>query len=93
MDTFLKRWLDEARKLLPWWQAILLVLVAALMKVLIQVTGEKAALVWDLIRRIHIDVEPSPPPISDGERPGEHDVPAQEGGGPPGGGPTGGMGA
>ena len=93
MDAFIKRWLNEARALLPWWQAILLVLVAALMKVLVQIAGEKAVEAWDLIRRIHIDVEPAPPPVSDGGLASDRDLPpAKEGGGEPGGGPTGGNG-
>lgn len=72
MDSFLRRWLDEARKFLPWWQAFLLVLVAALMKVVVQTAGVAA---WDLIRRIHMDVEPSPPPISDGGLASDRDLP------------------
>lgn len=84
MTPFLRRWFDEARSLgLPGWQMFVLIVLAALAKVLVQSGG---VLAWDLIRRIHIDVEPYPPPISDGGTAADLDLPAaREGGGPAGG--------
>ena len=91
MTAFLRRWFDEAGALgLPFWARWVLILAAALMKVLVEAAGVEA---WDLIRRIHIDVEPAPPPVSDGGLASDRDLPpAKEGGGEPGGGPTGGNG-
>jgi hypothetical protein len=64
VTPFLRRWFDEAKALgLPGWQMFALIVLAALAKILVQSGG---VLAWDLIRRIHIDVEPSPPPVSDG---------------------------
>jgi hypothetical protein len=64
VTPFLRRWFDEAGRLgLPFWARWVLILAAALLKLLVEAAGVTA---WDLIRRIHIDVEPSPPPVSDG---------------------------
>lgn len=94
MTPFLRRWFDEAGALgLPFWARWLLILAAALMKILVQSAGVAA---WDLIRRIHIDVEPEPPDVSDGGSADDEarriESPAREGGGAAGGGEQGGMG-
>lgn len=73
MTPFLRRWFDEAGALgLPFWARWLLILLAALAKVLVEAAGVTA---WDLIRRIHIDVEPPLEALSDGGLASDRDLP------------------